>query len=100
MTWVKVCDNFDTDRRIEDVSLEATGLFIRSVAYFSALPARWGDRREMGATSCSEPRKRQKLVEELIDADLWRPHTDGYELVPVRNGDVDHLVSHLVEGRG
>jgi len=72
MTWVKLCENVDTDRRIEDVSLEATGLFIRSVSYSArylldgVIDEKWVRRR------VSNARKRQKLVEELVEAHLWR----------------------------
>ena len=70
MTWVRVCDTFDTDRRIEDVSLDACGLLIRAAAYSAHygldghVDGKWVKRRVR-----NRPR-REKLVRELVEARL------------------------------
>ena len=96
MTWIKVCDGFDTDRRIDEVSLAAAGLFMRSVSYSARysldghVDEKWLQRR------VSRAKQREPLVAELIEAGLWQPaEGGGYEIVPVLNGDVDPLVNHF-----
>ncbi len=40
--------------------------------------------------------QREKLVAELVEAELWCPiETGGYEVVPLRDGDVDRLINHF-----
>jgi hypothetical protein len=96
MTWIKVCDGFDIDRRIEQVGLAAAGLFVRSVSYSARhsldgqVDEKWLRRRVSGA------KQREKLVAELIEAELWRRGQDGgYQIVPIIDGDVDRLVNHF-----
>jgi len=98
MTWIKVCDGFDTDRRIEQVGLAAAGLFVRSVSYSARhsldgqVDEKWLRRRVSGA------KQREKLVAELIEAELWRRGQDGgYQIVPIIDGDVDRLVNHFLK---
>jgi excisionase family DNA binding protein len=93
MPWIRVCDGFDTDRRIEEVGLDATGLFTRSVSYSSRyllegrVEAKWVERRVRNA------KRRQRLVGELVEAGLWREVEGGWEIVPLLD-DADALVHH------
>ncbi len=98
MTWIKVCDGFDSDRRIEDVSLDAAGLFIRSASYSARylldgrIDAKWVRRRMPNA------RRRERLVAQLVEAGLWRALEDGgYEVIPLLHGDTDPLVNHFTK---
>jgi hypothetical protein len=90
--WLKLDDGFDTDRRVESVSLDAIGLFTRGASYTARyftdglVDERWVK------TRVPRKAKRDRLVRELTDAGLWRPAEGGWLIVPVVERDTDRLV--------
>jgi hypothetical protein len=92
---VKLSDGFDTDYRIDAVSLEAAGLFARALAYTAerltdgCIDQRWLQRRVRGKKA------RERILGELVAEGLFRADGDGYVIVPVAESDTDRLVHVL-----
>ena len=94
MSWVFVDDGFDSDFRIEGLSLDATGLLVRGTSHSARhlldgrLPKRWVGRRVPSA------KKRARIVRELVAEGLWVERDDHYEIVPVVVGRDETLIGH------
>jgi hypothetical protein len=77
MPWAKLDDGFWRNPKVMAASLEATGLFARSLAYC-------GDQLTDGhvpakvAAILADGRRRP--ITELVERGLWRPNGDGFDV--------------------
>src|SRR5215212_10313109 len=93
MSWLRVHDAADSDRRVEHLSDPAHRLWFDSCLYSARnlsdgrIEEKWVRRRV--------PRKdkRVKLVDELIMAELWRPSEGGFEVTSIVD-ETDILLRH------
>jgi hypothetical protein len=78
MGWLSVDDNFADHRKIERLSDAAFRLHVAGLC----MTARMQDDGLVYATKVPRlvPRFRKNALQELIDAGIWIPHPDGYEI--------------------
>jgi hypothetical protein len=92
VSWLKVDDRFDVDRRVQELSLDARGLLI-SAATYSARNLL--DGRIDGKWLFREARRRsqrERIVRELVEANLVSLSEDGgFHLLPLHD-DADDLL--------
>jgi len=92
MTWLKVDDGFDVDRRVQGLSLDARGLLVSAATYSARnlldgrIEGKWL-RRE-----ARHKRRRERIMGELVEAGLieWM-EGDGFEVIPLHD-DAEHLL--------
>jgi hypothetical protein len=91
--WVKLSDGFDVDWRIESVSDEATGLFVKACTFTGReltdgrIPGRWLERKVLSKKT------RDRIVAELLAVGLMRRDGPDYLIGPVVDNDpTDRLV--------
>jgi hypothetical protein len=77
MSWVKLDDGFDSHRKIERVSLEATGLYTRALSYCARYET--DGVFELGWIKSRVPQKRvrDRIVDELLRVNLIEELTAG-----------------------
>ena len=92
MTWLLLHDGFAQDRRVEGLSNAGHRLFVDSLLYSAQqhsdghIDSRWVKQQ-------IRPRDREKRVDELVRAGLWRPADRGFVAVPLTD-DADKLAWH------
>jgi hypothetical protein len=91
--WVKLHDGFDVDWRVDSVSDEAAGLFIKACTFSAReltdgrVPGLWLERKVPGKKA------RDRIVAQLLDVGLLRSDGSDYLLAPVVDNDAaDQLV--------
>lgn len=80
MTWVKVSDTFDTDRHVERVSLEASGVLIRALTYSARYLLDGEVDDTWFRTRIPNKKRRDRILEELTREGHLQRLQDAYLL--------------------
>jgi hypothetical protein len=75
MSWVKLDDGFWSDPRVDGLSLQAVGVFARSLSYCGQ---HLTDGHITTAAAKYLSRGSQKIVKELVEAGFWVANGAGY----------------------
>lgn len=78
MPWGRLDDSFDAHRKVRRAGLEATGLHARALSYCAGaltdghIDPEWVEERA--------GRRGKQLADRLVDAGLWEPNGDGWQI--------------------